>query len=575
MALHDARYADLFPRLTEAQISQKVEPFGEYIEVAAGDILFKPGDQDTDLFVIRSGQLDILTVDAHGQEALVVQHGAGDFTGEINMFSRRRNLVLGRVSQAGRMLRVTRTAFRQLVAQHADLSELMLRAFILRRVSLLETQGRQTVLIGSSKDPETLRVRRFLSRSGHPFHLLDIESDPGAASALEAFERTSADLPLVAVAGQPLLSGPSNREIAEVLGIAEIGDDGQLWDVVVVGAGPAGLAAAVYGASEGLRVLCIEADAWGGQAGTSSKIENYLGFPTGISGQALAARSHTQALKFGAQISVSRRVARLDCSALPYALHLDDGSTVRAASVIIASGARYRRLEVGDALARFEGNGIYYGATRVEAAFCAGAQVGVVGGGNSAGQAAIFLAETAAHVHLIIRRADLSATMSRYLIERIEAHPRITIHAHSEVADAMGAENLESIKVRTRTPGQAEADALTELGITRLFVLIGATPNTDFARGCLALDSHGFVLTGADALPTVAGSDASSTQGGIGRTPHFLETSKRAVFAVGDVRAGSVKRVASAVGEGSMAIHFAHRALEESPETTLLPQRRA
>lgn len=553
MTTREQRRDQLYPELTAAQID-RIRPYGRVERREAGSILFSPGDTETDFVVILSGTLDILVADHDGEERLVVRHGAGMFTGEINMFSDRRNIVIGRIVEAGDMLIVKRPEFRRLIAQDAELSELFMRAFILRRTVLIEEGFGDLVLIGSSNSAATLRLRRFLSRNGNPFRFLDVEVDKAAESALCAFKVPPDAIPIVILRGTEVLHNPSDRELADKLGLSDIALGDDIYDVVVVGAGPSGLAASVYAASEGLRVLTLEAEAWGGQAATSSKIENYLGFPTGISGQALAARGFTQAQKFGARIAVPRTVKSLDCGARPYTLTLDDGTRVRTATVVVASGATYRRLGVPNDR-DFEGNGLYFGATQLEAAVCKDTEIAVVGGGNSAGQAAVFLSQHASKVHMLIRRADLSGTMSRYLVERIEAEPAIELHPFTEVVGLSGNGHLDGMVWRNRETGETE-----ERAIRHLFVMIGAEPNAGWLGRGVAIDEKGFILTGSDLRAetlTEAGWTAT-------RPPFLVETTRPGIFAVGDVRSGSVKRVASAVGEGSIAVQFIHRVLAEA-----------
>jgi thioredoxin reductase (NADPH) len=432
-----------------------------------------------------------------------------------------------------------------MVGSNAELSEILMRAFILRRVGLIENQQSQVTLLGSSHSADTLRLRSFLSRNGHPYRYLDIERDSAADALLERFAITAKDVPIIAC-GARILRNPSNREVGDHLGISGLLSADEVVDVAVIGAGPAGLAAAVYGASEGLHVVVVEGDAPGGQAGTSSKIENYLGFPTGISGQALAGRALTQAEKFGARMLVPRRATALDCTCQPYRIVLDDSTVLRARSIVIATGARYRKLDVPD-FARFEGRGIYYGATPLEARMCGGDEVVVVGGGNSAGQAAVFLAQHARHVHILVRREGLAATMSRYLIDRIESSNRITLHPYAEVIGVAGDESLA--QQRWRVAGRE-----VEHPFPHLFVMIGAAPNSEWLQGCVQTDRNSFVCTGP----------LAARDWPLERDRHLLETNRPRIFAVGDIRADSVKRVASAVGEGSMCIRFVHEVLDDA-----------
>ncbi|MGZ9034972.1 MAG: NAD(P)/FAD-dependent oxidoreductase, partial [Rhodospirillales bacterium] len=440
-----------------------------------------------------------------------------------------------------RVVRVKRPDFRRLVTGEPDIGEIIMRAFILRRVGLIRHTRGGVVLIGPGHRGDTLRLQRFLTRNGYPHRLLDTEVDPDAGGFLDCFELTSDQLPVVISPDHRVLRNPSTAALADHLGLTETVDPHHVYDVAVVGAGPAGLAAAVYGASEGLDTIVIEGTAPGGQAGTSSKIENYLGFPTGISGQALAGRAQIQAQKFGARLAISRNVAGIDCSKQFYRIRLDDGQTISARVVIVATGARYRKLDVPN-YAKFEGQGVHYAATAMEAQLCGGEEVIVVGGGNSAGQAAVFLSRTAAHVHVLVRASGLAATMSDYLVQRIRQSPKITLHTRTEITALEGDDRLRKVTWTSRDTGESETRS-----VGNIFVMIGAEPNTDWLDGCLDLDAKGFIQTGKDADGTTLASPYATTKPGI--------------FAVGDVRSGSVKRVASVVGEGSVVIQAVHQFL--------------
>jgi thioredoxin reductase (NADPH) len=477
------RREQTFPKLPPALIAV-IEQHGERRELARDEVVFDVGDRHPDFMVVVRGRLAIEQPREDGPTESITVHQAGEFTGEIVMLSDRTSLVRGRALEPTEVIRVPHAQFQRMVGANAELSEILMRAFILRRVGLIEHQQSALTLIGSSHSADTLRLRSFLSRNGHPHRYLDIERDSAADALLERFAVTTKDVPIV-VCGAVLLRNPSNRELADCLGMSSLLGADEVVDVAVIGAGPAGLAAAVYGASEGLAVVVIEGDAPGGQAGTSSKIENYLGFPTGISGQALAGRALTQAQKFGARMLVPRRATGLECMCQPYRIALDDGSTLVARSIVIASGARYRKLDVPD-FAKYEGRGIYYGATPLEARMCGGDEVVVVGGGNSAGQAAVFLAQHARHVHILVRRDGLAATMSRYLIDRIESSDRITLHTHAEVIGLGGDESLTH--QRWRVGGRE-----IEHPFAHLFVMIGASPNSEWLQGCVQLDRNGFV----------------------------------------------------------------------------------
>jgi len=428
-----------------------------------------------------------------------------------------------------------------------------MRAFILRRVELINRGVGDVVVLGSSHCQGTLRIREFLARNGHPYTMVDLDHDVGVEELLGRFQVSAADVPVVICRGHVVLRNPSPRQIADALGFNDAIDQTHVRDLVVVGAGPSGLAAAVYGASEGLDVLVVESTAPGGQAGSSSRIENYLGFPMGISGQELANRAFTQAEKFGAQVMIANAATKLACERKPYALEIGDGQRLPARVVIIATGAEYRRLPI-DNLPRFEGAGVYYAATTMEAQLCAEEEVVVVGAGNSAGQAAVFLAQTAGRVHMVIRSGGLADTMSRYLIRRIEDHPAIVRHVYSELVSLEGNGHLERVGWRDNTSGRIETH-----GIRHVFTMTGAVPGTRWLAGCIALDVKGFIKTGPDLSPD----DLAAARWPLARGPHLLETSLPGVFAIGDVRAGSLKRVASAVGEGSIAIAAVHQVLHE------------
>ena len=549
MATPGERREQTFPKLTGAQIA-RVAALGERRAVRSGEVLFAQGDVAPSFFVLLRGLLEVVSPGERGDTPLVV-HEPGEFTGETNMLSGRRSLVTGRMREDGEVIALPREALRAVVARDPELSELFMRAFILRRVALIAGRLGDVVLLGSRHSADTLRLQEFLTRNGHPYLPLDVETDPDARAILERFAVRVEEVPILVCGGGHIMKNPSNAEVAERLGFNAVIDATLVRDVVVVGAGPAGLAAAVYGASEGLDVLVLEANAPGGQAGTSSKIENYLGFPTGISGQALAGRAYNQAQKFGASIAIAQRALRLSCQGRPYAVELDNGTAVRARAVILATGAQYRRLPLPE-LARFEGSGVYYGATHVEAQLCVGEEVAVVGGGNSAGQAAVFLATMARRVHVLVRSGGLADTMSRYLIRRIEENPAIELHPFTEVEALEGQGPLERVRWRHNRTGARETRECHHL-----FLMTGAAPNTGWLDGCVLLDDKGFVRTGSD----LRQDELSAAGWPLLRAPFLLETSRPRVFAVGDVRSGNVKRVASAVGEGSVCIELAHKAL--------------
>jgi thioredoxin reductase (NADPH) len=504
------------------------------------------GDDRHGVFIVLEGSLEIVGL-ASGHESILRVLGRGAFTGEVNQLSGRRSLVRCRAREASTVLEINRTSLRQIMQTDATIGEIFLRAFVLRRVYLIANSVGDAVLIGSNHSADTLRLRAFLSRNGHPHTYVDVERDPDVQTMLDHFGVGVTDIPVLICRGELVLRNPSNSEAAECFGLNKGIDKDVVYDLIVVGAGPSGLAAAVYGASEGLNVLVLEGNAPGGQAGASSRIENYLGFPMGISGQDLAGRAFVQAEKFGAHILVARAACSLKCESAPYTIGLGAKESVQGRAVILAAGAQYRKLDLPNLL-QFEGVGVYYGATQVEAQVCGNEELVVVGGGNSAGQAAIFLAGFAKRVHLLVRRTGLAETMSRYLISRVEACKEITVRPCSSIDQIDGDTHLEQIRWRDTRTGSAEVHQ-----IRHLFVMTGANPNTSWLSGCLALDNKQFIKTG-----TLAGIDWP-----LRRAPYLLETSVPGVFAVGDIRAGSIKRVASAVGEGSMAVQFVHAVLTE------------
>jgi thioredoxin reductase (NADPH) len=437
-----------------------------------------------------------------------------------------------------------------LIQTDAEISEVLMRALIHRRAAMVARGIGDVLLIGSVGSAATLRIKQFLTRNGHPFKCLDLDRDADVRQLLAHFHLESAEMPVVICRGEAVLKNPSNQEIADYLGFNKVIDHTHLRDVVIVGAGPAGLAAAVYAASEGLDALVIEASSPGGQAGSSSRIENYLGFPTGISGRELAGRAYAQAQKFGAEVMIAKGAAELACEHNAYGVRLDDGVTIPARTVVIATGARYRMPSLAN-LGQFEGVGVYYSATFMEAQLCGGDEVIVVGGGNSAGQAAVFLAQAARYVHLLVRSSSLSASMSRYLIRRIEETPTIQIKTRTEIVALEGNGHLERVRWRDGT------GAVTSHDIKHVFLMTGAEANTGWLNGRVALDAKGFIKTGWD----LKQEDLAAARWPLDRSPYLLETSLPGVFAVGDVRCGNVKRVASAVGEGSIAVSFVHRTL--------------
>ncbi|HTO64704.1 MAG TPA: FAD-dependent oxidoreductase [Bradyrhizobium sp.] len=526
----------IFPKLS-SEIIERISAYGERGSFDGGEYFYEAGDRGVDFFVILDGAVDILASDGRDGHVLITTHEAGQFTGELDHLTGRSVLVCAQATRRTTVLRVRETSFRRMVSAESDIGEIILRAFILRRVDLVEHAEGGTVVVGAARSADALRIQSFLARNGYPHRLLDISRDPHAQQALETFHIGADTLPVVILNGQQVLARPSNRELADALGITEELDPGHVYDVAVIGGGPAGLAAAVYASSEGLDTVVIEAVGPGGQAGSSSRIENYLGFPTGISGQALAARAQVQAQKFGARLAVARAAVGLDCGGFPYRVDLGGKEVISARTIVVATGARYRRLDLPN-LERFEGQGVHYAATSIEGGLCAGSEVMVVGGGNSAGQAAVFLSGRARHVHILVRGEGLVETMSDYLVTRITESANITLHPHCQITALMGGSYLEAVRWR-RGDGSE-----TEKPVSNLFPMIGAVPNTGWLNGCVALDQNGFVRT----------EYFHDGQLGLAR----FVTSIPGIFAVGDVRAGSVKRVAASVGEGSMVVHAIH-----------------
>ena len=539
----------LYPTLTPAQLA-RIAPHGHPRHVAQGEVLVQAGESVVRIFVVLAGRIDVIRPSA--TEEVVISFSPGMFTGEATMLSGRRGLAQVRAGEAGEVIEVSRDDLLALIQTDSELSTLFMRAFILRRLELIARGVSDVVVLGSPHCKGTLRVREFLTRNGHPHTMLDLDRDAGVQELLDRFHVTDADIPVVITCSEVVLRNPTNQQLADALGFNDAVDQTQVRDLLIVGAGPAGLAAAVYGASEGLDVLLVESIAPGGQAGSSSQIENYLGFPTGITGLELASRATSQAQKFGAQLMIGS-ARGLGCDRAPYALDIGDGQRLPGRAVIIATGAEYRRLPIEN-LSQFEGAGVYYAATFMEAQLCAGDEVIVVGGGNSAGQAAVFLAETARRVHMVIRSAGLADTMSRYLIRRIEDHPAILRHVQTEIVSLEGNGHLERVGWRDNQTGLVETH-----GIRHVFTMTGAVPSTQWLADCLVLDDKGFIKTGPDLSPE----DLAAAGWPLARAPYLLETSLPGVFAVGDVRAGNVKRVASAVGEGSIAVSFVHRVLNE------------
>ena len=543
-----------FPTLTEAQIN-RLRPGGKVRKVDVGEILFQPDDTNVPFFVLLSGSMEILQSDLTGEHSIVT-HVPGGFTGEITMISGQRCLVRGRVTEAGEFLEISGDGLRSLVARDAELSEIFMRAFILRRLALISRGMGNVVMMGSRHCANTLRIREFLIRNAHPYTYIDLDTDKTSQELLDRFEVKPGDVPVVVCNGRTVLRNPTTQALADCLGFNVSIDEKLVRDLIIVGAGPSGLAAAVYAASEGLDALVIESESPGGQAGSSSKIENYLGFPTGISGAELASRAITQAQKFGAKMMIAHSVKQLKCDRRPYEVVLDNDNVLAARAIVISTGAQYNKPPLKN-LQKFEGQGIYYGATYMESQLCEDDEVIVVGGGNSAGQAAVFLSQTARKVHMLVRSGALSGTMSRYLIQRIVDNPAIEMHYKTEIIGLEGGgRQLERVTWRDKSSGQTSTHE-----IRHVFIMAGASPRTEWLRGCVAMDNKGFILTGRDLDGSTEFTPPFAWP--LARSPQMLETSLPGVFAVGDVRAGNVKRVASAVGEGAIAIHLVHHTLAE------------
>jgi thioredoxin reductase (NADPH) len=550
LPLRSSRVERIFPTLTPAQMS-RIASHGHTRLMQHGEVLVKQGDRGVPFYVVVSGEVEIVRPSGDA-ETLVTVYGPGQFSGEVSYLSGRRALFQIRATKSGELIELDRQHMLALVQTDAELGEILMRAFILRRVELAAAGVGDVVLIGSMHSPDTLRLKEFLMRNGHAYSYIDLDRDRDVEKLLDGYHTAASEIPVVICRGEIVLRNPTNQQVANCLGFNEAVDQTQMRDLVIIGAGPSGLAAAVYGASEGLDVLVLETSLPGGQAGSSSRIENYLGFPAGVSGQELAARAYYQAQKFGAQVLIAKGT-RLACDRKPYVVEVNNGARIPTRTIVIATGAEYRMLPLKN-LSRFKGVGVYYAATFMEAQLCSGEEVIVVGGGNSAGQAAVFLAEMAKRVHMLIRSAGLAETMSRYLIRRIEQTPTIVLRPHTEIESLEGGDHLESVRWRNNQTGQIE-----EHNIRHVFVMTGAAPNTHWLDGCLVLEAKGFIKTGPDLSPE----DLNSARWPLARPPYLLETSLPGVFAVGDVRGGSIKRVASAVGEGSIAISFVHQALRE------------
>ena len=538
-SIREQRYDQIYPTLDPLEI-ERVRRFGTVRSFAAGESLWTVGQVAPGLMVILTGKVAVTERDQFDNHKPIGVHGPGNFLGELALLSSRPALVDAIAQEPVEALIVPSERLRALMIAEAELGERIMRALILRRVAILQAGIGGPIILGRAENGDVLRLEGFLRRNGHPHQLLNPENDAPAKVLIERFHIDSGQLPIVLCPSGQLLRNPGEAELARCLGLVRPIDPERLYDVVVVGAGPAGLAAAVYAASEGLSVLVLDCRAFGGQAGASARIENYLGFPTGITGMALMARAYSQAQKFGAEIAIPDEATSLaaDGPAGPFTLDLQIGERVRARSVVLATGARYRRLDVEN-LDAFEASSVHYWASPLEARLCANQEVALVGAGNSAGQAAVYLASQGAKVYMLVRRSDLAETMSRYLVDRISSLANIEVVTGATISSLEGRDGvLDAVRWRHRGTGQEVRRA-----INHLFLFIGADPNTDWLKGSkIGLDAKGFILTGAEA--------------GAGR--HMLETARSGVFAIGDVRAKSVKRVAAAVGEGAQVVAALH-----------------
>lgn len=548
------REQQIFPTLN-AEVIDRIHPFGSVESHLAGTVLFQRGDQEVDFMIVLDGCIEILE-SRLDQTHVIRVHQQYQFTGDVDLFNRRKILVNGRMGVDGRILRISPTSFRRLITAQPDIGEIILRSFILRRSAFITQSQGGVTLLDTGTTADGLRLERFLRRNGYPVNTIR-EVCQEYNETMEHYRLQPDQLPAVLIhLNDQVLLRPSNYDLAKALGLVEEIDCSQVVDVAIVGGGPAGLSAAVYAASEGLTTLLLEEEAPGGQASTSSKIENYLGFPTGISGEGLASRAQIQAMKFGATISLPMRATGLDCRSYPFNLQFCTEAAnfhaLKARSVVIATGATYRTLQLPNGR-DFDNSGVYYAATTLESDICRNQEVIVVGGGNSAGQATVFLSSRARHVHLLIRRESLVETMSDYLIGRILTSDRITLHPFTEIVALEGDHHLEAV-----TWQQIQTGATERLPIRHVFLMIGAQPNTDWLQGAVQMDAKGFILTGQS---------LDRQQGWpLERQPMMLEASQPGVFAVGDVQAGSTKRVASAVGLGAISVSHIHAFLAEQAE---------
>ncbi|MFJ5382142.1 FAD-dependent oxidoreductase [Cupriavidus sp. CER94] len=540
----ETRRHQMFPTLTQAEID-RIRRFGEVHTWRAGELIFQVGDAGRGMHVVLAGRVRIDRRDGLGHRTPITEEGPGQFLAEVGQLTGKPALVDAVALEDVTILVVPPPSLRALLVAEADLGERIMRALILRRVGLIE-QGGGPVLVGKGTEPLLLALQAFLRRNGHPHRVIDIETDTDSTCLLDISKAPQSDFPMVICPDGSVLRAPDEGQLASCLGLVPEFDPDHVYDVIVVGAGPAGLATAVYAASEGLSVAVLDCRSPGGQAGASARIENYLGFPTGISGQALAGRAFVQALKFGAHIAIPLEAKALHCGENPIELELQDGRRIPTRTVVIASGAQYRRAEI-DSLERYEGRGVYYWASPVEAKLCKDEHAMLVGGGNSAGQAAVYLASHAAEVHMLVRGEGLEATMSRYLIDRLNGLPNVHLHTHAQITAMEGDGWLSTVRYKERAKGPE----CVAVPMRHVFLFIGAAPNTEWLRSChVETDNKGFILTGYDA-------HHSCTE----RADYTLETSVPGVFAIGDVRSGSTKRVAAAVGEGAAVVAQIHHYL--------------
>jgi thioredoxin reductase (NADPH) len=544
------RLDQTYPTLTDHQVEQ-LKQYGVVEDLSKGTCLFKRNDRSVDFFVILESAVEIYEHKKNNEIEIFAVHGKNQFTGEIDLFNNRKILVGGRMQDDGKVLRLTRAQFKKMMISEPELSEIIMRAFILRRVALINHQQGGIVLLSNYESADTMRIERFLKRNGYPLKKLDCTEDSECAEIMADFKIAKEDLPVVVIhLGEQVLKSPTNYKLASELGLDEDIDLTETYDTVIVGGGPSGLSAAVYASSEGLNTLLIEKEAPGGQASTSSKIENYLGFPTGLSGQALAGRAQIQAMKFGTKVLLPYMVKSMNCNSYPYEIELCDNRKLKARSVIVSSGAKYRTLNIEDSR-KFDNAGVYYAATAMEGEICKNEEVIVVGGGNSAGQAAVFLSGKARHVYILVRSKSLAASMSNYLIERIDSSPKITLCCESEIVKLDGEEHLEKVTIMKNK----DEDNTEIKDIRHVFLMIGAVPNSDWVENCLALDKKGFIKTGnsLESEDLVKYTDE--------RKPMMFETSQPGIFATGDIRSESTKRVASGVGEGAISVSQVHQYL--------------